>query len=301
MNTHPLNAFKVLFVILLLVASCQPSPTVTSGTTPTPIRTAISLPTETSIPPAALVNGEPITLEEYESELARYQDSRGTDLATDNADSDIVIRAMIERLLLKQGADSSGLDLGENDLELELEQLIADMGGQESYLRWLEENHYTPSSFEQALLIDMLATMMVDKILSNVPQSEIHANARHILVASREEAENIRQELLAGADFVELAVLYSMDLSTRPAGGSLGWFARGTLTMPTVEDAIFSLQPGEFGEVIESELGYHIVQLIQLEDRPLSYDTLLTRQEQSVKNWLDEKWEQAEIEIFVTP
>jgi len=301
MNTHPLNAFKVLFVGLLLVASCQPSPTVTSGTTPTPIRTAISLPTETSIPPAALVNGEPITLEEYESELARYQDSRGTDLATNNADSEIVIRAMIERLLLKQGADSSGLDLGENDLESELEQLIADMGGQESYLRWLEENHYTPSSFEQALLIDMLATMMVEKILSNVPQSEIHANARHILVASREEAENIRQEILAGADFVELAVLYSMDLSTRPAGGDLGWCARGTLTMPTVEDAIFSLQPGEFGEVIESELGYHIVQLIQLEDRPLSYDTLLTRQEQSVKNWLDEKWKQAEIEIFVTP
>jgi len=301
MNTHPLNAFKVLFVGLLLVASCQPSPTVTSGTTPTSIRTAISLPTETSIPPAALVNGEPITLEEYESELARYQDSRGTDLATNNADSEIVIRAMIERLLLKQGADSSGLDLGENDLESELEQLIADMGGQESYLRWLEENHYTPSSFEQALLIDMLATMMVEKILSNVPQSEIHANARHILVASREEAENIRQEILAGADFVELAVLYSRDLSTRPAGGSLGWFARGTLTMPTVEEAIFSLQPGELGEVIESELGFHIVQLIQLEDRPLSYDTLLTRQEQSVKNWLDEKWKQAEIEIFVTP
>jgi hypothetical protein len=301
MNTPSPCSIKVLLIGLLLVASCQSAPTTPPGLTPSPKPTLITLPTETEIPLAARINGVPIPLEEYESELARYLDSRGTDLATDNEASEIVIRAMIERSLLIQAARSFGLDLEENDLVLELERLIEDMGGQENYLRWLEENHFNTDSFEVALMNDMLATRMLEKIISGVSQSELHANARHILVASQEEAENLRQEILAGADFAELAVLYSMDLSTRPAGGDLGWFARGTLTMPIVEEAIFQLQPGEVSGVIPSELGYHIVQLINLEDRTLSYESLMRRQEQAVENWLNEKWDQAEIEIFVNP
>jgi parvulin-like peptidyl-prolyl isomerase len=301
MKPSPLKSIKVLLATILLAASCQSTPTTTLDIAPSPTQTVITLPTETAIPLAALVNEEPITVEEYESELARYQDSRGTDLATDNESSAIVIRALIERHLLMQGAHSFGLNLEENEPVLKLEQLIAELGGQESYLHWLEQNHYTTASFEQALMDDMLATKMVEKILSNVPQSELQANARHILVASQEEAERLRQEILAGADFAELAVLYSMDLSTRPAGGDLGWFARGTLTMPSVEEAIFQLEPGELSDVIASELGYHIVQLVQLEDRPLSYDTWIRRQEQAIERWLEEKWEQAEIEIFLTP
>jgi parvulin-like peptidyl-prolyl isomerase len=301
MKPSPLKSIKVLFAAILLTASCQSTQTTTLDISPSSTRTVITIPTETAVPLAALVNEEPITLEEYQSELARYQDSRGTDLATDTDSSAIVIRALIERHLLMQGARSFGLNIEENDLVLKLEQLIAEMGGQEIYLHWLEQNHYTSNSFEQALMDDMLATIMVEKILSNVPQSEIHANALHILVASQAEAERLRQEILAGADFAELAVLYSMDLSTRPAGGDLGWFARGTLTMPSVEEAIFQLEPGGLSDVIASELGYHIVQLIQLEERALSYDALIRRQEQAVKHWLEEKWEQAEIEIFLTP
>jgi len=291
----------VLLLGLLLVTSCQSTPTIAPDIEPSSAPTMITLPTETEIPLAARVNGVPITFEEYESELARYLDSRGTDLATDSEASETVIRAMIERLLLIQGAQSFGLEVEENDLVLELEGLIENMGGQEIYLQWLQKNHFTTNSFEQALMNDMLAARMVNKIVSGVPRSELHANARHVLVASQEEAENLRQELLAGADFAELAVLYSMDLSTRPAGGDLGWFPRGTLTMPTVEEVIFQLQPGEVSGVIPSELGFHIVQLISLEDRVLSYENLMRRQEQAVETWLDEKWSQADIEISVNP
>ncbi|OGO16507.1 MAG: hypothetical protein A2Z14_07245 [Chloroflexi bacterium RBG_16_48_8] len=301
MNIYPLHLIVVLIIGLPLAAGCQSTATFTPGITPNPTNTRLPPPTETAIPLAALVNGEAITLEEYESELARYQDARGTDLATDKEDSEIVIHALIERLLLMQGAYSFGLIPEENDLATELEQLIADMGGEESYLSWLEENHFTTTSFEKALMKERLATRMVEKIISNVPLTELHANARHILVASQAQAENLRQEILAGADFAELAVLYSMDLSTRPAGGDLGWFPRGTLTMSSVEEALFQLQPGEISDVIASELGYHIVQLVSLEDRALSYEALITRQQQAVENWLNEKWAQADIEIFVTP
>jgi parvulin-like peptidyl-prolyl isomerase len=247
------------------------------------------------------VNGEPITLEEFEAELARFQDSRGTDLATQNEVPEIVIRALIERQLLVQNALSQGKVLDDKEMEQELEQLITDMGGEVSYQRWLEENHYSETTFQQALVKEMLAAKMIEDICSTVSATELHAYASHILVATQAEAEAIQQEIEAGADFAELAVLYSMDLSTRPAGGDLGWFARGTLTMPSVEEIIFQMQPGEISDVIASELGFHIVQLVGLEDRMLSYEALISKQQQAVADWLAEKWDQAEIEIFSSP
>jgi len=291
----------LLVLGLLLAAGCQSTATFAPSITPNPTSVSLPPPSETAIPLAALVNGEAITLEEYEMEWLRYQDAHGTDLATDQEASEIVIRTLIEQVLLMQGARSIGMIPEEDDLAAELDQLIADMGGTESYRSWLEENHFTAASFEQALMNEMLATRMIDSILSNVPLTELHANARHILVATQAEAEELRQEILAGADFAELAVLYSMDLSTRPAGGDLGWLPRGTLTMPSIEEALFKLQPGEISDVLASKLGYHIVQLVGLEDRALSYDVLITRQQQAVENWINDKWDQADIEIFVTP
>lgn len=68
--------------------------------------------------------------------------------------------------------------------------------------------------------------------------------------------------------------------------------------MPSVEDVIFQLEPEEFSEVIASELGYHIVQLLDLEERELSYEALSQRKQEAVENWIDEQWDQAQIEIF---
>jgi parvulin-like peptidyl-prolyl isomerase len=298
MNASRLISFKIFFILVLLMTGCQSTPTVTPGNTPIPTHTIPVPPSETPIPLAAVVNGEPITLEEFKSELARFQDSRGTDLATQDEGSQIVIRALIENLLLAQGALSHGKVIEENNLDQEIEQLIKDMGGEARYLQWLEQNHYTTDAFRQAFRREILATKMIEEILSKVPLTELHAHARHILVATQEEAERIRQELLAGADFVEMAVIYSMDLSTRPAGGDLGWFPRGTLTMPDVEEAIFQLDLDEISEVIVSELGYHIVQLFGLEERELSYEALSQRKQQAIENWIEEQWDQAQIEIF---
>jgi parvulin-like peptidyl-prolyl isomerase len=295
--TAPLS-LKILFTLSLLTTGCQSTPTIAPGITPDPTQTIPLPPSETPIPLAALVNGEPITLEEYHSELARFQDSRGIDLATQGEGTDIVIQALINNLLLVQGARSQGEIIEESDLDQKIEQLVMDMGGQASYLSWLEENHFTTDSFEQAIEKEMLATKMIEEILSKVPRTETHVHARHILVATREEAERIRQDLLAGADFNELAVLYSMDLSTRPGGGDLGWFPRGTLTMPSVEDVIFQLDPEEISEIIASELGYHIVQLLSLEERELSYEALSQRQQQAVESWINQQRDRAQIEIF---
>jgi parvulin-like peptidyl-prolyl isomerase len=248
---------------------------------------------------AAIVNGEVITLADFESELVRFQDARGTDLATQNNSSKLVLQALIERLLLAQGAYSMGVSIEDNDIDAEIEGLIDEIGGVDTYSSWLQNNQYTEETFRQALAIEMYSTEMIEVILSEVSKTELQAHARHILVATQEEAEGIQQQLTEGAEFGELAVLYSLDLSTRPAGGDLGWFPAGTLTAPEVEQAIFQLEPGGATEIIASDFGYHVVELIALEERALPYETLLARQTQAVENWLKVRLDQAEINIFI--
>ena len=287
----------ILYLAIGIATGCRSTPTIppnaSATLTPTP-------PTETPIPLAAIVNGEPIYLAELEDEIVRFQDARGTDLATSEV-NELVLRALIDRKLLSQGASRSGYSFDDAMIDLKIDQLITDLGEETSLQTWIENNHFTTASFRAALLEESLAGAMVQLIVDEVSELDVHANALHLLVATSEEAQELRDRISTGGDFSEQAVLYSLDLSTRPAGGDLGWFARGTLTIPEVEQIVFSLQPGDLSEVISSELGYHLVQLIELQERPLSFQALEARREEAVETWLAGQRELAEIEILLVP
>lgn len=91
------------------------------------------------------------------------------------------------------------------------------------------------------------------------PQEEVHA--RHILVATRQDAEAIKAELAAGKPFELLAMEKSTDPSGAQNGGDLGFFSRGMMVKP-FEDAAFALtEPGQLSEPIESQFGWHIIKL----------------------------------------
>ena len=87
--------------------------------------------------------------------------------------------------------------------------------------------------------------------------------ARHILLDDEDEAEDIREQLENGADFAELAREHSKDTGTAESGGDLGSLTRGTLTagFEAVEEAAFSLPVGQISDVIQSPVGYHIVEV----------------------------------------
>ena len=284
-------------LILALLAACQTTATQPAVPTVTAVPTE---PTATSIPLAAIVNDEPIYAADYLEELARLQDARGTDLATEEA-RELVLNALIDRRLLAQGALARRISIDDQIIDQKIMDLEAQLGGQEFLQTWLRENHYSVSSFRNALIEESLAAAMINEIVNLISPTEFHAHARHILLRSREEAQTLLSQIETGADFGELASLHSLDLSTRPGGGDLGWFPTGTLTNATVEQAIFNLQPNELGEIIESELGYHIIQLLALEVRNLSTSAIATRREAGVVTWLQGERAIAEIEIFVTP
>jgi peptidyl-prolyl cis-trans isomerase SurA len=80
--------------------------------------------------------------------------------------------------------------------------------------------------------------------------------------AARDKLEGIRQRVLKGDDFATLAVLYSEDPGSAKQGGELGFFQRGSMR-PEFEAAAFKLKPGEVSDIVETEDGYHIIQLIE--------------------------------------
>jgi peptidyl-prolyl cis-trans isomerase C len=173
-------------------------------------------------------------------------------------------------------------------------------GGQEALAAWLTANGYSTGSYLTALAEEMQAQHMADQIADSVPEAVEQVQARHILVASRQEAEGLLDQLEAGADFGTLAATFSRDLSTRPGGGDLGWFPRDYLASPELEQAAFSLQPGELhSEVIESGLGFHVLQVLDRGQHPLSPDALRRLRLKAVEDWLDLRRKDTEIIILV--
>lgn len=81
----------------------------------------------------------------------------------------------------------------------------------------------------------------------------------HILVPSRQKAEEILGELKQGVPFADMARAKSVD-PTAQSGGDIGYFPKGQL-MPEFERACESLEPGQISGIVKTRLGYHIILL----------------------------------------
>ncbi|MBR1793504.1 MAG: peptidylprolyl isomerase [Bacteroidales bacterium] len=78
----------------------------------------------------------------------------------------------------------------------------------------------------------------------------------------RLELAQLRERVLKGESFSMLATLYSQDPGSSKKGGELGFFGRGDM-VSEFEAAAFALKPGEVSPIIETQFGFHILQLIE--------------------------------------
>ncbi len=306
------RGLRLLWGIGMMVglAACQSRQVVPPPppATLTPIIIVVT-PTPTEEPLAAMVNGEPITMAEYQRELARYEASlppETLDPSTPEGEQALaqarawVLDRMIEQRLILQTAAQEGITVSDEEVEASIQALVQEIG-EEAFRQHLTDQGMSEDEFREALRREMIASRMMEKIAATVPTHGPEVHARHILVASEAEAQQLLQQLKAGADFATLAQQYSIDESTRNNGGDLGTFPRGTLTLPEVEEVAFSLQPGQISEIVHSAWGYHIIQVLdRIEDA--EYDPVSVRilRDKAIQQWLDTLWEQADIRKFVS-
>ena len=145
----------------------------------------------------------------------------------------------------------------------------------------------------------LLTQKVYDVVTADVPTSEQQVWARHILVADKAIADLVLSELEKGEDWNALAAQYSQDDSNKDLGGDLGWFGRGQM-VTEFEDAAFAMEIGEISEPVQTQFGWHIIQLLGKEDRPLSAQALETKKNEVFNTWVTEKRDAKTVEIFDT-
>ena len=130
-------------------------------------------------------------------------------------------------------------------------------------LRYLEERALRRAYFAETIAAGVTpdAVQKAYEAFVAAFQSQEEVHARHILVASKEDADAIKAELAAGKPFEQLATEKSTDPSGAQNGGDLGFFGRGMM-VKSFEDAAFALaEPGQISEPVESQFGWHIIKL----------------------------------------
>lgn len=125
---------------------------------------------------------------------------------------------------------------------------------------------------------------------------------------TRERAQHVLDRLREGEDFIRAVSTYSEDPDpeVRKSGGDLGFFTRGQM-IEVIEDAAFSLKPGEISDLIETPFGFHIIRLEEyVEPKPRSFqevkDLIRIRMEQDLaaakgEEFIREAVEKAEMQI----
>ena len=294
MFSHPRFVLTLLILILTMgLTACGSSVTPNTPTPELPTSTPVP-PTATPPPSVATINGEYLTLAEFQVELERYkaaQTALGLTV-TDEEANKAVLEDLLSQFLLAQAAREANFNLTEADLQSRIDALANQLGGAEALGQWQSAHGYDNASFRIALKRSVEAAWMRDKTIADVPATAEQIHVRQILTYNEADAQAALDQLNAGADFDELAALY--DPITL---GELGWVPRGYLLDAKADEAVFALQAGAYSSVIATDAGFHIFKALERGDHPLSPDALLTVQETALNNWVAEKRAQSEITL----
>jgi len=229
----------------------------------------------------AEVNGVGITYDQWQSAfqsmISRYdsQTLSSLDPATVNMLKNTVLKQIINSQLLLQQAKKDKIKITPSEIDAEIEKIKANFSSPEAFNDALRANNLLLTDLKKEIENNLLINYVLNKEKSKVSISEEElsnyynenkmtffepekVHARHILVATEEEANNILLQLKEGLiSFAELAKEKSICPSA-VNGGDLGFFSKGQM-VKEFEEVAFSLKPGEISNIVKTEYGYHII------------------------------------------
>lgn len=235
----------------------------------------------------ATVNGKPITEEMVQIYGAQRSRAPGAQPISHEAALDELIN--IE--LVTQDAEKQNIDKRPNvvkQLEWQRRSLIVGVG--------MREYITTHPISDQELKKEY------DDEMKKHDGHEYHA--RHILVASEDEAKDLIAQLGKGADFAKLATEKSTDPSGKENGGDLGWFSTEQMVKP-FSDAVAKMKKGEISKKpVQTQFGWHVIKLEDTREvPPPTFDSLKDQlrmhlQNKRIESYLAELRKNAKIDIL---
>ncbi|HKG53489.1 MAG TPA: peptidylprolyl isomerase [Anaerolineales bacterium] len=143
----------------------------------------------------------------------------------------------------------------------------------------------------------LLRQKLSDEITKDTPRTEEQVWARHILVETEAEANTVYELLKKGEDYATVAKEHSKDTGSGANGGDLDWFGKGAM-VAEFETAAFSQKVGEIGKPIKSQFGYHIIQVLGHEDRPLTAAQYEQKKTTEFSKWVTDTRAKADVKTF---
>ncbi|MEA2560737.1 MAG: peptidyl-prolyl cis-trans isomerase [Acidobacteriota bacterium] len=252
----------------------------------------------------AQINGRKITKDELllqarqmQAQLA--QASRGQRVPPlDEAFYKQILDGLVAQTLLLQDAKAQGVAVGDEELKPQLAALRGRFPDEATYKKALEQEGLTEKQLQEKLrqeaviqkyvgtkilneagVTDQAAREFYDKNLDKMQRPE-RAHLRHILIRveptaaaadkqkAKDKAESLLKRIQGGEDFAKLAAENSDDPGSKVRGGDLSWMARGQTGQAgsPFEKAAFALtKPNDLSDVVETQFGYHIIQLVERE------------------------------------
>lgn len=240
---------------LLLLAGCAQKGAQSTGSAAAP-------------KPVATVNGQALTTTQFELFTKAIAGKTSSELnAAQKAQAlDTLVRAEA----VAQQAEKEGLDkVGDAPPSLALARL--QILEQAAMANFLKDHKATDAELKAEY----------DAQVAAMPKTQY--KARHILVKTKEEADQIIAELKKGAKFEKLAADHSLD-GSKNNGGDLGWFSPNNMVKPFA-DAVAGLKKGETTQTpVQTEFGWHVIRLDDTrETTPPAFDTVKDRLVQIVE------------------
>ena len=251
-----MNIYRIPVVLMLgLLAACAQK-----GAQPT---TGAAAPKT-----IATINGQSLTSAQFEMFTKAVAGKVPAELTA--AQRAQALDTLIRAEAVAQQAEKDGLDKqGDAPASLSLARL--QILEQAAMVNFLKEHKATEAELKAEY----------DTQVAAMPKTQY--KARHILVKTKEEAEQIIAELKKGAKFEKLAADHSLD-GSKTNGGDLGWFSPANMAKP-FGDAVAQLKKGETTQVpVQTEFGWHVIRLDDTrETTPPPFDTVKDRLVQIVE------------------
>jgi len=234
---------KALYVLLALmtvfVVSCNRDSSGTAGKTSSGVKD--------DSPVLAVVNGEGITLNDFKREAAKLSPDT-VQLLADADNRNLLLDRLITRRLLVQAGNDEGLN--RDPKVVAHVNRIRDDKVMSLYVK--------QEVFDKADVSDADVRDYFDKHKDSLGSVRLS----HILVSSKDDAEQVLVKYKNGESFNSLARKLSIDKSTGRKGGDLGFVSWAKLSdSPQLRDEAFSLEPGSISSIVLTPYGYHVLKV----------------------------------------